>query len=190
MQWWSAAALSTLLTASAMAAPAAPSVYPVKDKAGETYGVIVTCNKCKAPAASEGKKCHTGVEDGWLDGKACGKCLINENYGARLSYPYDLQIAGKLVDDDGQPIKNRFVKLFMANGWSVRSRTSDDGTFRMMLGATAERKSKQPLTTDVGVHADLPKDNEANYALYFLPESYKPCSESSQPQSKKAKKKP
>jgi hypothetical protein len=116
--------------------------------------------------------------------------MITENYGAAFSYPYDLHFIGKLVDAQGQPVKDRFVKVFMANGWNIRSRTAQDGAFRLMLGATAERKSTTPLVINLGTRTDSPKDNKDNYAMFLLPEGYKACpaTDKAPPKKGKAKK--
>ena len=68
------------------------------------------------------------------------------------------------------------MKMYMANGWTVRTRTTDQGTFRLMLGATGEHKFPAPLVTNLGVRVDSVKGSDANYALFLLPPSYKPCS--------------
>ena len=49
---------------------------------------------------------------------------------------------GHLKDENGQPLKGNFVRLYLPNTWTVRTRTDDDGLFRLLLGATAERKGK------------------------------------------------
>lgn len=115
--------------------------------------------------------------------------MITENYGAHFAYPYDLHFRGKLVDAQGQPIKNRFVKVFMANGWSIRTKTSDDGTYRLMLGATAERKSSTPLVVDLGTRLDAPEQNKEYYAMFVLPDGYKACPAAAKPQLKSTKEK-
>ncbi|MFQ5667190.1 MAG: hypothetical protein ACE5I7_12255, partial [Candidatus Binatia bacterium] len=172
--WW-VAVLGTVIAISATAATLSSEAHEVKGTDGKTLGVVLVCSDCKSTASTSKKRCLTGVEHGWLNGKRCGQCMINANYGAPLVYPYDLHFTGKLTDPAGQPVKNRFVKLFMANGWSVRTRTSPEGTFRLMLGATAPRKSKRPLVTDLGTRMDSPEDHKAYYALFFLPDPYKPC---------------
>jgi hypothetical protein len=160
-------------------------VLPIKSAEGETLAVLVQCNNCSR-ATGGSKHCRTGAEAGYLNGQACGKCMITENYGARLAYPYDLHLIGKLVDTQGQPIKERFVKVFMANGWNIRTRTSDAGTFRLMLGATAERKSTTPLVIDLGTRVDSPKDNKDYYAMFLLPDGYKPCPAAKKHRAKKS----
>ena len=168
---WLAVVLGLLL---AVPARASESTISVKDPNGKAMALLLSCNSCQ-PRGTVGRQCVDGVEEGWLDGKPCGKCMIEANYGARFVYPYDIHVAGKLVDSEGNPIKERFVKMFMANGWNVRSRTIADGSFRLMLGATAEREEKRPLLIDVGTRVDSPKENEAYYALFFLPDGYKLC---------------
>ena len=186
MQMWLVMMVTLALTtaASAVRAESAPDVLRLKGPDGDTLAVVVQCNSCAAQGGST--KCHTGAEEGYLDGQPCGKCMINENFGARLAYPYDIHITGKLVDKDGQPVKNRFVKIFLANGWSVRTRTSDAGTYRLMLGATVERKGSTPLVTDLGTRVDAPKDNKDYYAMFLLPDGYKTCP-AAKPEPKKHK---
>lgn len=153
---------------------AAAEVQPVKDREGNTLAVIVTCDSCQAGADKAGKECALGAEKGWLNGFACGECMLMANAREPLAYPYDLHIMGKLVDGAGAPVKERFVRLFFPNGWKVRGRTSDDGSFHLMLGATAEKKSKQSLLTDLGTFVDKGKSGD-QFALFILPQSYKPC---------------
>jgi hypothetical protein len=146
----------------------------VKDPDGHVLAVIVDCNSCPNPA--KGKNCENGAENGFLDGKACGKCLLDANFPTRISYAYDLQFIGYLKDEDGQPLKNKFVRLYLPNTWTVRTRTTDDGMFRLLLGATAERKGKAQVIK-IGDHV-MPKDSKAGeYALFMMPENYKPCSD-------------
>jgi len=171
--WWMAGLGMMVTIASAAPATEAPDVVGVKGADGKTIGQIVTCSSCQSGGAPS-KKCPRGVENGWLGGKRCGQCLIEANYGARFAYSADLHLAGKLTDAQGTPLNDRFVKLFMANGWNVRTKTFEEGKFRMMLGATAEPKESNPLVVDVGERIDS-QENEAYYALFFLPDSYKPC---------------
>jgi hypothetical protein len=185
--WLVMVVVLALITATPFAqAENAPDVQPIKSPDGMTLGVLLQCDSC-ASATGDSKKCHKGVEEGYLDAQPCGKCMITENYGAAFAYPYDLHFIGKLVDAQGQPVKDRFVKVFMANGWNIRSRTGQDGAFRLMLGATAERKSATPLVVNLGTRADSPKDNKDNYAMFLLPEGYKACSATDKPQPKKRK---
>jgi hypothetical protein len=169
--WW-----RTVLAAAGVMATVqmarAETLQPGKDPGGTTLAVILHCNSCKAPG---GKKCVDGVENGWQDGKACGQCLVKANFRARFAYPHDLQFVGKLTDPTGKPITERFVKMFMANGWNVRTRTQADGSFRLALGATAERKNGGPVVTNLGTLVDRPADNKEHYALFFMPPDYAPC---------------
>ena len=71
-------------------------------------------------------------------------------------------------------MKNKFVRLYLPNTWTVRTRTADDGLFRLLLGATAERKGKAQVVK-LGDRV-MPKDSKAGeYALFMMPENYKPC---------------
>ena len=154
--------------------PVAGSQDLLKDPEGKTIAVVLDCNACKDP--KPGAQCASGVESGFHDGAACGQCLLDANFGTRISYAYDLLITGYLKDEKGEPVKNKFVKLFLPNTWTVRTRTTDQGMFRLMLGATAERKGKS-LTRDLGVRT-MRRDSKAElYALYMLPEGYKPCAD-------------
>ena len=156
-----------------LVAPAGATTDLVKDPDGNTLAVVVDCNSCQNPAA-KGAKCETGAEDGFLDGKPCGKCLLDANYPTRIPYAYDLQFMGYLKDENGQPLKGKFVRLYLPNTWTVRTRTTDDGLFRLLLGATVERKGKAQIIK-LGDRI-MPKDSKAaEYALFMLPENYKPC---------------
>jgi hypothetical protein len=175
------------LLATAAQATQPPDQQVVKDPEGNTVGVLLLCNDCRSP----GKNCYTGAENGFLNGKPCGKCLIDSNYGITLRYGYDLHVIGTLTDPEGHPVKDRFVKLFLPNGWGVRSRTTDQGSFRLMLGATAGRKAKEPLVIDIGTRIDSNKGKDPLYALYLLPENYKPCAkEAGKPKAEKPRGKP
>ncbi|MBX3023476.1 hypothetical protein KF840_01060 [bacterium] len=156
-----------------LVAPAGATTDLVKDPDGKTLAVIVDCNSCQNPA-SKGAKCETGAENGFNDGKPCGKCLLDANYPTRIPYAYDLQFTGHLKDENGEPLKGKFVRLYLPNTWTVRTRTTDDGTFRLLLGATVERKGKAQII-NLGDRV-MPKDSKAaEYALFMLPENYKPC---------------
>jgi hypothetical protein len=163
-------ALGLLVFAFAMPALGASDL--VKDPEGNTLAVVVDCNSCQDSA--KGKSCYTGTENGFADGKACGKCLLDANFPTRIPYAYDIQFSGVLKDESGQPLKGKFVRLYLPNTWTVRTRTGDDGVFRLLLGATADRKGKG-LLIKLGDRT-VPKDNKsAEYALFMLPPQYKPC---------------
>jgi len=186
-KWLSMGMVVGLMLAARIAqAERAPDVQELKSPDGATLAMLVQCNSCAAPTAAS-KKCNTGAEEGYLNGQPCGKCMITENYGAPLPYPYDLHFTGILVDADGKPVKDRFVKVFMANGWSIRTRTGEDGAYRLMLGATAERKSNTPVMIDLGTRVDSPKDNKSYYAMFLLPSGYKACPASAKPHQKEPK---
>jgi len=160
----------TLLLLTTM--PAGASQDLIKDPDGNVLAVVVDCNTCADPA--KGKNCSSGAEDGFNDGKRCGKCLLEANFPTRIAYPYDLQFMGYLKDESGKPLKNKFVRLLLPNTWTVRTRTSDDGLFRLLLGATAERKGKAQIIR-LGDRV-MPKDSTAaEYMLFMLPQGFKPC---------------
>jgi len=144
----------------------------VADPAGKAIGVILDCNSCKDP--SSGKDCASGVEDGFHDGKRCGKCLIEANFGTKLLYANDLWMTGTLLDKDGAPLKDQFIRLFLPNTWTVRTRSSAQGFFRLLLGATLDRQG-EPIKVDLGKRTRLKDGSEGDYALYMLPLDYKPC---------------
>jgi len=164
-----------------LVAPAGATTDLVKDPEGKTLAVVVDCSSCKSPDAKSGK-CDTGAENGFNDGKPCGKCLLDANYPTRIPYAYDLQFMGYLKDENGQPLKGKFVRLYLPNTWTVRTRTADDGMFRLLLGATVERKGKAQLIK-LGDRV-MPKDSTApEYSLFMLPENYKPCGPNSTPKA-------
>lgn len=145
---------------------------PVKDPSGKTLAVIVDCSSC--PAGKTGATCRGGVMEGFHDGAACGQCLLDANFGFRIGYAHDLHIVGLVNDENGKPVKSKFVKLYLPNTWTVRTRTGDDGRFRVMLGATIQPAGKL-VAVDVGT-VTLPSGGDANeYSLLMLPEQYKPC---------------
>lgn len=143
----------------------------LKDPEGKTIAVVMDCNSCKG---GKGSGCTTGVDDGFNGDAACGQCALKANHGIRIPYAYDVLVMGYLKDEKGEPVKNRFVKLFLPNTWTVRTRTGEDGLFRLLLGATLERKGK-PVTVQLG-DLKAPKDSKAEYyALFMLPPDHKPC---------------
>ena len=154
------------------ALPAHAGSELVKDPEGNTLAVVIDCNSCDDP--KNGKNCEGGVDSGFFEGKPCGKCLLDANFPTRIPYAYDLQFLGYLKDESGQPLKNKFVRLYLPNTWTVRTRTMDDGLFRLLLGATVDRKGKG-LVIKMG-DKTMPKDSKlGEYALYMLPPTYKPC---------------
>ena len=163
--------LGSVVVAFALTAHAAEPVQ-VKDPDGNVLAVVIDCNSCQDPA--KGKNCETGVDVGFSNGKACGKCLLDANFPTRIPYAYDLQFVGYLKDENGQPLKGKFVRLFLPNTWTVRTRTGDDGIFRLLLGATLDRKGKG-LVIELGDRR-MNKDSKlAEYALFMLPPDYKQC---------------
>ncbi len=163
-------ALALLVLAFALPAHAMSDV--VKDPEGKTLAVVVDCNTCEDPR--KGNSCETGAETGFHEGKPCGKCLLDANFPIRIPYGYDLQFIGTLKDESGQPVKGKFVRLYLPNTWTVRTRTLDDGMFRLLLGATAERKGKG-LVIKLGDRMMHKDSKAAEYALFMLPPDYKPC---------------
>ncbi len=188
MKLWWVAALSMVMASVAIEAAAAPGEKEIKAEDGQTLAVAVVCSSCQSAKGKAKGPCDGGGEQGWLDGQPCGKCLLESNYGTTLRHSSDLHLTGKLVDRAGKPVASRFVKLFLANGWSVRTKTSDQGTFRLMLGATAERTSRKPLVTDLGNLVDARKGTDLQFAIYLLPPSYKPCAEAASAPEKPKKK--
>ena len=162
--------VAIVVLAAAVSARAAST--PVKDPDGKTLAVVLDCSTCQDPG--KGKNCETGVDNGFESGKPCGKCLLDANFPTRIPYAYDLQFMGHLKDENGQPLKARFVRLYLPNTWTVRTRTLDDGTFRLLLGATVERKGKG-LAIDLGDRVMRKDSKSTEYALYMLPPDYKPC---------------
>lgn len=165
-------AITAFLVSTGVSAMAAE--HRVVDPSGKVIGIILECNSCKDPAT--GVDCTAGVQAGYHDGKPCGQCLITANFGTKILYPFDLQISGTLQQPDGQPLADEFVRLFLANTWTVRTRTVESGFFRLVLGATEDRKGEM-LKVDVGTKSRPKADGAADFAFYMLPENYKPCPE-------------
>lgn len=173
MKSWLVGLMSVVFCTSATWAAGGHAPVPVKDADGKTYALIVFCNDC-ADASKAG--CHDGAENGFLNGKPCGKCFVEQGDKKPIQYPYDVHITGKISNAAGEAVKERYVKLFMSNGWGHRTRTLEDGRFHLLLGATMERKSKDNLSIDLGTLVDVVGEDDAHYAMYFLPVDYKPCS--------------
>lgn len=174
MRWYGSVGMSLVVAAMATQAHAAGQVQPIKDPNGNTLAVVVTCNTCKTESEGKRAQCASGAEEGWLDEQPCGKCMLGANAQQPFTFGYDIHVIGKLVDGEGNPLKDRFVKMFTPAGWSMRSRTVEDGTFHFIMGATGERKSQSPVLTDVGAHTDTAKGTPY-YAFFLLPQSYQQC---------------
>jgi len=164
--------LAVILIGILLSGPVAATQDVLKDPGGKTIAVILDCSECKDQ--KKGSKCASGVESGFEHNAPCGQCLLDANFGTRIGYAYDLVFTGYLKDEKGEPVKGKFVKLFLPNTWTVRTRTTDKGMFRLLLGATVERKGN-PVQLDLGVRTMRPDRKADFYALYMLPEGYKPC---------------
>lgn len=167
-----AVVVGAVLMLSAVAAEAKITVSEsnkVKDGDGNVYAVVIDCPQ---PDPTYG-----GSEDGTLGPDRCGQCLVESNWGTTLKYPYDLIIKGTMVDEKGEPLKNQMIHFFLPNGWTVKTRSSDNGFFRILLGATAERKGTTPVQTDIGTKKTRKDSKAPFYAMYLMPENFKPCAE-------------
>jgi hypothetical protein len=159
-----------LLCSVPAAAPAAQDL--IKDSQGKTLAIILDCNSCKD---GKGKSCRMGAESGFHDGQACGQCLLDANFGSRVGYPYDVHIIGKLQDPAGKPLAGKFVSVSLPNTWRIRTRTLEDGRFRVVLGATMPKENdKKAMTVDLGVRT-LSDAKAEQYSLFMLQDGYKPC---------------
>lgn len=173
---WIIGVVAFLTAAAVQAAPQRTELDAV-DPDGTFVGKVVICNDCKDPSAGGSAECPSGAAEGWRNGAPCGSCLLQANWGVMLEYAYDVHVAGTLVDAAGKPVAGRYVKMFLPNGWSIRTRTIDDGSFRLILGATLERKGKSPVVVDVGSRLDTVKGEDPHYSLYMVPKDYKPCTD-------------
>lgn len=169
---WCVPAILLTVATTALAVPQRTEL-DVQSPTGDPVAKIVVCNDCQGHSG-EGP-CDPGAENGWREGKACGACLLQSNWGVTIKYAQDVRVSGKLVGADGEPVVGRFVKMFLPNGWSVRTRTLSDGSFQMMLGATAPREGSESISVDLGTWTDSEKGDDPHFALYMLPEDYKPC---------------
>ena len=90
-------------------------------------------------------------------------------------FPDDSGITGKLQDASGKPLGGKFVSISLPNTWRIRTRTLDDGRFRLMLGATMPKEdAKKMQVVDLGVRTlNDPKADQ--YSLFMLQDGYKPC---------------
>ena len=172
--WWSVAIGAAALASVSHATPLNNEVL-LKDGDGKVLAVAVLCNECQTNPTDSSKTCHSGAVDGYLDGKPCGSCLLESNWGVLIRYPRDLSVIGRLVKDNGEPAKKHYVKMFLPNGWSVRTQTREDGHFRMNMGATAEREKGDPLVIDIGEWSDSEHSGENQFSIYLMPASYNPC---------------
>lgn len=164
---------TTLASCIAASTTLARDPVPVRDKAGKVWAEVVVCNDCKTAGESG---CYEGAEVGFLNGRPCGKCFVDKNYGKMVPIPYDVHYVGTLVDPNGAPVKERFVKLFVQNGWGHRTATRPDGGFRIITGATGERKSNEPIVVDLGRMVDQQKDATDRYfSLFLLSPDHTPC---------------
>jgi len=132
---------------------------------------------------------YGGSEESVIGADHCGKCLIDANWGTFLRYPYDLHIKGTLLDDGGKPVENMMVEFFLPNGWTIKTRTSKTGYFRILMGATEERLSKEPLVLDVGTRRMKKGSKMPYYAIYMMPDPFKPCAVEAQKKPAPVKKK-
>lgn len=155
----------------------------VKDPKGKTLAIIQDCNSCKD---EQGKDCMAGKETGYSGGADCGQCLLEANFGTRIGYAYDVHIIGKLKDETGKPLGNRFVQVSLPNTWRIRTRTQDDGSFRLMLGATLQKeKSSDLIVVDLGTRTMPSADTTGQYSFFMLQDGHKPCSKDGSKQKKK-----
>jgi hypothetical protein len=149
----------------------------VTDGEGNIYAVVLDCPQADPTFG--------GSEEGTIGPDRCGQCLIESNWGTMVKYPYDLLIKGTLVDESGKPLPNKMIHFFMPNGWTVKTRTADNGYFRILMGATSERKSKDPLTTDLGTKKMRSDSKAPYYAFFLLPDNFKPCAAAEKKPGKK-----
>jgi hypothetical protein len=158
----------------------------VKDPKGKTLAVIQDCSTCKD---EQGKDCVAGKETGYSGGADCGQCLLEANFGTRIGYPYDVHIVGKLKDETGKPMGNKFVQVSLPNTWRIRTRTQEDGSYRIMLGATLPKaKSTDLLVVDLGTRTMPSTEGSAGqYSLFMLQDGYKACSKDAKDKAAKAK---
>lgn len=173
MHLWITAAAATLFSAVAAQAGITVTDSMRLGKGEQTYAVIIDCPQPGSAGATD--KRFGGSTDSTLDGERCGKCLLDANYGVLIRHPYDLLIKGALVDEKGEPLKNRLVHLFLPNSWTVKTRTTEGGFFRILMGATAERLSSDLLEMDLGQRRTKADGTGEFYALYMLPEDFKSC---------------
>jgi hypothetical protein len=163
--------LSMFVVSLAVASPAPGAQDVLKDPDGKALAVVWDCSSCE----KGGDKCDNGVENGFHDGARCGQCLMKANYGNPVPIPYDVRVFGSLKDEKGDPLKATFVRLFLPNGWSIRTRTTDKGMFVLRMGPTGKRQSGKPLALDLGDRKMRKDDQARTYTLFMLPNESKPC---------------
>lgn len=172
----------------------------VKAPDGKQVAVLLDCSSCR-DAKAKGKECESGVDSGFHAGVGCGQCLLKANYGHGIATQYPLHFYGHLNGADGKPLEGKFVRLFMPNTWSIRTRTGKDGLFVMRMGATLppepsaaapakvkvkkEKKAKVPklggakprprIVMDLGTRVMTEANESGSYSLFLMPSSYKPC---------------
>lgn len=177
MRWM--VALSLMMASAAHAGPQGSKIE-VKDADGEIVGHMLLCSTCEKAGAD--KECREGAEDGWLDGKPCGSCLIKSNWGVLIRHKRDMVISGRLLLDDGRPAKKHYVKMFLPNGWGARTQADVDGTFLLRMGATAERDEEgKPLTVELGDRVDVTHEGNNQFSIFLMPDAYAPCTEDAKP---------
>lgn len=177
-KWW--IAVLGLIVASVTQAAAQGTRLDVKDAEGKTLGHVVLCSSCKTADGGGGEKCHEGAEHGWLDGKPCGACLLQSNWGVMIRHPRDLVVTGRLVLADGTPATKHYAKMFLPNGWGARTQANEDGAFRLRMGATEKRETGDPLAIDLGDRVDVTHEGNEQFSIFLLPDAFAPCAETGQ----------
>jgi hypothetical protein len=156
-----------------VAAPAIGMQDVLRDPEGQALALIVDCSSCQE--AGEAAACQSGVENGFHEGLPCGRCLIDANFGKRISLPYNSIILGRLKDENGKPVAKKFVRVSLPNSWGVRTRTREDGSFVVRLGPTVDSKSKTLVKVDLGDRTVRGGDTTEMYFLFMLPPEHEAC---------------
>ncbi|MBI3759241.1 MAG: hypothetical protein HY269_05745 [Deltaproteobacteria bacterium] len=171
------AVMMMMFTATAGFAVTIKDSQRIKAPDGHTIAIVVACDACGPGKPATAKApCVPGAKAGFWDGEPCGDCLMDSNFGARVGHPFDLHLRGSLKDANGKPLDNQFVKLIQPNGWTFTTRTSAEGLFNVVLGATLDRGNNPPLAVDLGAFTVTRKEGkEGAFTLYMLPEQFKPC---------------
>lgn len=172
MRWVRGALAALVALVGSVAGAKAGAPVELKDAKGRTTAVIITCNDCAKP----GKGCYDGAEQGWREGRPCGKCLVQKAAGQPIEIVSDYHLSGKIVDPDGRPRKDRYVKFFVSNGWGHRTRTLEDGTFHLMLGGSAPKEEKKKaIPVSLGTLVDEQGEKDENFSFYLMPADFVPC---------------